>query len=101
MLLVALVAMLLVATGGSARASQARSTAGTGHVGVAQHHGRQAAAVPPASHDHSHLHLDLGATPPGEHDAISPRVDEQPVAADVSQVAGTAVVAVGRAPPAP
>ena len=47
-LMMALVAMLLVATGGSARATQqARTSAGTGHVTAAPHHGRQAASIPP------------------------------------------------------
>ncbi|MFC5678504.1 hypothetical protein [Aeromicrobium endophyticum] len=98
--MVALVAMLLVATGGSARAVQARTSAGTGHVAGTPHHGRQVTAVAPSSHDHSHLHLDLATTPPD--DQASPALivaDQVPAHAD-SYVAAATVTADGRAPPA-
>jgi hypothetical protein len=100
-LMVALVAMLLVATGGSARAVQARTSAGTGHAAATPHHGRQVTAVAPSSHDHSQLHLDLASTPPDDRVLPSPRVDGQVSAHTASHVAATTVTADGRAPPAP
>jgi hypothetical protein len=98
--MVALVAMLLVATGGSARAVQARTSAGTGHVSATPHHGRQVAAVAPSSHDHSHLHLDLAATPPHDDVPPTPRVSDRVSARASSHVAAATVTADGRAPPA-
>ena len=99
--MVALVAMLLVATGGSARAVQARTSAGTGHVSATPHHGRQVTAIAPSSHDHSHLHLDLASTPPDDDVSPSPSIDDLVSARAESHVAATTVTADGRAPPAP
>ena len=98
--MVALVAMLLVATGGSARAVQARTSAGTGHVTGMPHHGRQVAAVAPSSHDHTHLHLDLASTPPDDDVSPSPGVGDRVSPHDASHVAAVTVTADGRAPPA-
>lgn len=100
-LLMALVAMLLVATGGSARATPSRSSAGTGQVIGTPHHARQAAIVVPSSHDQSALHLDLASTPPDDDPASTASPDDRAVGDDGSQVAGTTISAVGRAPPAP
>jgi hypothetical protein len=99
-LMMALVAMLLVATGGSARATQARTSVGTGHAAAAPQHGRQTAAIAPAPHDHAQQHLDLASTPPADDASPAPRVDGRVEARDGSFVAGTTVTAVGRAPPA-
>jgi hypothetical protein len=99
-LMVALVAMLLVATGGSARAVQARTSAGTGHTAAAPHHGRQVTAIAPAAHDHSHLHLDLASTPPAEDLSPSSHVRDRVVARGAAHIAATTVTADGRAPPA-
>ncbi|MBD8606108.1 hypothetical protein IFT73_04510 [Aeromicrobium sp. CFBP 8757] len=101
-LMMALVAMLLVATGGSARATQqARTSAGTGHLTAAPQHGRQAASVPPASHDHGHLHLDLATTAPDDVASPAAVVDEPVATHDASHVAAATVTVEGRAPPAP
>lgn len=99
-LMMALVAMLLVATGGSARATPSRSSAGTGQVSGTPHHGRQAALVAPSSHDQSALHLDLASSPPDDDPTTDGRPDAEVVGDDTSQVPGTTITAVGRAPPA-
>lgn len=100
--MMALVAMLLVATGGSARATQqARTSAGTGHLTAAPQHGRHAASVPPASHDHGHLHLDLASTAPDDVASPAAVVDEPVATHDASHVAAATVTVEGRAPPAP
>jgi hypothetical protein len=98
--MVALVAMLLVATGGSARAVQARTSAGTGHVTGTPHHGRQVAAVAPSAHEHSHLHLDLASTPPDDDASPAVVVADRVVARGDVHVAAATVTADGRAPPA-
>ncbi|CAN5290812.1 hypothetical protein BH09ACT10_BH09ACT10_25810 [soil metagenome] len=100
MLMVALVAMLLVATGGSARASQQRVTIGTGHVSSVPHASRHAYVVAPSHHDHGPLHLDLDATlpssPAGPTD--SGTYDTGPVTD--AHGAARAITPLGRAPPA-
>ena len=99
--MMALVAMLLVATGGSARATQqARTSAGTGHVTAAPHHGRQAASIPPVLHDHGHLHLDLASTPPDDTTSPATVVDAPVATPDASHVDAATVTVEGRAPPA-
>ena len=96
----ALVAMLLVALAGSARAAQHRVSAGSGQSVAGPHLGRHAAVVPPASHDHGPWHLDLGSTPPD--DDVTPGATFSTVVerADTSGVSHESVAAVGRAPPA-
>ena len=99
--MMALVAMLLVATGGSARATQqARTSAGTGHVTAAPHHGRQAASIPPVLHDHGHLHLDRASTPPDDTTSPATVVDAPVATPDASHVDAATVTVEGRAPPA-
>jgi hypothetical protein len=100
-LLMALVAMLLVATGGSARATQqARTSAGSGHVASAPQHGRQAAAIPPAAHDHAQLHLDLAVIPPVDDVAPTATVDEPVGSHETAHRAAATTTVDGRAPPA-
>ena len=99
-LMMALVAMLLVATGGSARATPSRSSAGTGHVAGTPHHGRQAAVVAPSAHDQSGLHLDLASTAPDDDAPAGEQPGDRAAGDDTSYVAGTTITAVGRAPPA-
>jgi hypothetical protein len=100
-LMMALVAMLLVATGGSARATQqARTSAGTGHVTAAPQHGRQAASVAPTAPDHAQLHLDLASTPPDDVASPAAVVDERVATHPGSHHEAVAVTADGRAPPA-
>lgn len=99
-LMVALVAMLLVATGGSARATPARMSAGTGHSVASPHPGRQVAAAAPASNDQVHVHTAVASTPPAvDPAAAGPSVI--PVAEHVTaRVSTDLVTAVGRGPPA-
>ena len=98
--MMALVAMLLVATGGSARAAQPRASAGTGQAAAATQHGRQVAAVTPAAHEQVQIHLDLASTPPVD-DAPAPvRAVERTTAAGASHVAAAEITVDGRAPPA-
>ena len=100
-LTLALVAMLLVALAGSARAAQHRVTAGSGQSVAGQHLGRHAAVVLPASHDHGPWHLDLGSTPPDDAVALAATVSDVVDQADTTAVTRGSIVAVGRAPPAP
>ena len=99
-LMVALVAMLLVATGGSVRATPARLSAGSGQAVAAPHTGRHVAAVVPTSSDQAPQHVDLASTAP---DAAAPApevVDEQAAGHDRSRLSSDHVTAVGRGPPA-
>jgi len=98
-LMMALVAMLLVATGGSARATQARTSAGTGHVAAVPHAARQVAAVPVAPGDHAPVHLDLTSTPPVEASSAGAPGRVPALVPHVSHVPVDVVTAVGRAPP--
>jgi len=98
-LMVALVAMLLVAAGGSARAAQARVSAGTGHATAAPHSGRPVVALPATSNDHVPLHLDLASTLPVDAPVTVLVVDDRVRADDESYLAGDLVTAVGRGPP--
>jgi hypothetical protein len=98
--MVALVAMLLVATGGSARVAHARTSAGTGHASAMPHSGRPVAALPATSPDHAPLHLDLASTPPADALAkVLVVIDEGP-GDDESCLPGDLATAVGRGPPA-
>ncbi|MET1039208.1 MAG: hypothetical protein ABW075_13120 [Aeromicrobium sp.] len=96
----ALVAMLLVALSGSARAAQHRASAGNGQSIAAPHPSRQAVVVPAATQDHQPWHLDLDAallervTPHG-HALVSVVTTHA-----TSLVTHESVPAVGRAPPA-
>ncbi|MET0928770.1 MAG: hypothetical protein ABWX74_04600 [Aeromicrobium sp.] len=100
-LTVALVAMLLVALTGSARAAQHRTSAGTGHSAAAAQPGRHTATVPLAPHDHLPWHLDLASTPPADAETRVVAAASLVESPDRSIVAREAVAAVGRAPPAP
>lgn len=98
--MMALVAMLLVATGGSARAAQPRTSAGTGQATAAPLHGRQVAAIAPAAHEHVQIHVDLASTPPVDGAPAPVRAVERTTAASVSHVAAVEITVDGRAPPA-
>lgn len=98
--MVALVAMLLVATGGSTRAAQARTSAGTGQASAAPHLVRQAASIAPESLDHTQLHLDLASTPPAGALIETHEMADDVDGTDGSVVDRATVTAVGRAPPA-
>ncbi|MCD9198257.1 hypothetical protein [Aeromicrobium wangtongii] len=98
-LMMALVAMLLVATGGSARATQSRTSVGTGHASAAPHSGRQVALVPQLAHDPVATHLDLATTPPPDPAAPGEAEHSLPPEATSSLVPADAVSPVGRAPP--
>jgi hypothetical protein len=96
----ALVAMVLVALSGSARAAQHRVSAGNGQSIAAPHPSRQAVVVPAATQDHQPWHLDLDAAllavaEPHGHVLVS-----AVTAHDLSIVSHETVPAVGRAPPA-
>jgi hypothetical protein len=101
-LMVALVAMMLVATGGSARTVQHRVSAGTGHAAAGVPTGRSVdvkAASPQQHQQTSHL-LDLAATSPSP---APSRVDVgwTTVTHDTATYVGTtSVTPTGRAPPA-
>ncbi len=99
--MVALVAMLLVATGGSARATPARLSAGTGHTVAVPHAGRQVAAVGPTSTDQAPQHVDLACTPPAPVEVAPSPVGGQAAGQDGSWLSSETVTAVGRGPPAP
>lgn len=98
-LMVALVAMLLVAVGGSARASQARVSAGTGHASATPPSGRQVAALPSAPSDQAQLHLDLASTPPIDLPTPVSVVADRGTAGNAAYLPGDGVTAVGRGPP--
>ena len=100
-LMMALVAMLLVATGGSARAAQPRTSAGTGQAVAPPQHARQVAAIAPAAHEHVQIHLDLASTPPADGSPAPVRAAERTTTADASHVAAAEITVDGRAPPAP
>lgn len=100
-LTVALVAMLLVALGGSARAGQHRASAGTGHSLAGAQPGRHTAAVQLAPHDHTPWHLDLASTPPDDAASRADSVALTVEALDTTIVTHETIAAVGRAPPAP
>lgn len=99
-LTLAMVAMLLVALAGSARAGQHRVTAGSGQTAAAKHLGRHAAIVLPSAHDHGPWHLDLGSTPPDDDAAPVATISDVVDQADTTAVARGSITAVGRAPPA-
>ena len=99
MLMMALVAMLLVATGGSARAAQSRVSAGTGHASSTPPGGRPVAALPAVPSDQTPIHLDLASTPPVEPAVPVVLADVPAVRDEASHLAGDAVPAVGRGPP--
>jgi hypothetical protein len=97
--MVALVAVLLVATGGSARAAHSRTSVGTGHASATPTGGRQVAAVPLPAHESVATHLDLATTPPVDLPMpVGVAVDLAQDAA-LSYVPADVVTAVGRAPP--
>jgi hypothetical protein len=98
--MVALVAMLLVAAGGSVRTGGHRTSASSGSSLAAPHIGRHAAVVAPSAHDHVSVHPDLASTPPDQ--AVAQHgtgADDLSSDAD-TLVTGDAVTPVGRAPPA-
>ena len=98
--MIALVAVLLFATGGSARAAHQRVSAGTGQSSASPHHGRQVDTAAPSIHDQqSHL-LDLASTPPASSSAPDDVRAEATVVSPDSQLPAESVTAVGRAPPA-
>lgn len=98
-LMVACIAMLLVATGGSARTSQTRSTAGSGQVTTESMPNRHLAVTTSSHHDQLQLHLDLTSTPPAPFAPIlTQTVSTTPTAAQ-TYVSATTPTPVGRAPP--
>jgi hypothetical protein len=97
--MLALVAMLLVATGGSARAAQSRTSVSTGQVSPPPTGGRQVAVVPLTGHDVVVSHLDLDSTPPTEA-PLAPQLVRDTVADErPTSVPGDLISPVGRAPP--
>ena len=101
LLMIALVAMLLVATGGSARGSQHRVSAGTGQAVAAPHTGRQVDIPAPAQHDQTSHLLDLTSTPPTTDDSVRTSTVVAADAHPASYVDADGVTPTGRAPPAP
>ncbi|MRJ77096.1 hypothetical protein GEV29_11135 [Aeromicrobium sp. SMF47] len=101
-LMVALVAMLLVATGGPARGAHQRVSAGTGHATAAGvQSGRHLdVQAPTPQHDQASHLLDLASTPPSP---APQRVDAgwTTLTTDTATYVGAdAVTPTGRAPPA-
>lgn len=97
--MVAFVAMLLVAVGGSSRITQSRAIAGAGQATSDPHPVRHAALVAQAHSDELQLHLDLSSTPPAP---FAPDVTTvvTPASADVAVSTDAApVTPTGRAPP--
>jgi hypothetical protein len=97
--MVALVAALLVATGGSPRTVHHRASASSGQAGSAPHAGRHVASLASASYDQPVLHLDLASTPPADVPqgaaVLGDHVDDR----TTSFVSGDRIAAVGRGPP--
>lgn len=101
MLMIALVAMLLVATGGPARGTQHRVSAGNGAAAAAPQTGRQVDVPAPVQHDQpSHL-LDLASTPPSPDAAPLVTVGTSSADGQTPHVDASPVTPTGRAPPAP
>lgn len=99
--MMALVAMLLVATGGSARATQHRVSASTGQAAAAPQPGRQADVQAPVQQDQPAHVLDLVATS-SSRDVERPVTSWTTVTAEATPFTGTrGVTPTGRAPPAP
>ncbi|AWB92625.1 hypothetical protein C3E78_10675 [Aeromicrobium chenweiae] len=101
MLMMALVAVLLVATGGSARGVHHRVSAGAGHAAAPQQTGRQLDV--PVAHQHdqpSSHHLDLASTPPSQAPGLAD-TGWGPASTDTTTYVDAAgVTPTGRAPPA-
>nr|MCW2727935.1 hypothetical protein [Aeromicrobium sp.] len=97
--MVALVAALLVAAGGTARAAQPRVSAGTGQAGTAPQAGRHVATHPSSSYDLAALHLDLASTGPVDVPAPAGPAVEHIDGGAASFVSGDSIAAVVRGPP--
>lgn len=97
--MLALIAMLLVAVGGSPRGAQHRVSAGAGNSIAAPHPGRHVAAVAPSANDQVPWHLDLATTPTVEVPKPSTTVADQGNGDTTTYVGSHAVAEVGRAPP--
>lgn len=99
--MVAFVAMLLVAVGGSSRVTQSRVIAGAGQATSDPHPVRHAAVVAQAHSDELQLHLDLSSTPPAPF-TLDLTTVVTPSSTDVTaSVDAATVTPTGRAPPTP
>lgn len=99
-LMATLVAVLLVATSGSARASEQTTDAGTSHAGQDHHAVRHAAITVQQTPDRPGAHLDLASTPPVAAPAVGAATAPVVDGADDVRPGTTVVSPVGRAPPA-
>ncbi|MCW2769793.1 MAG: hypothetical protein JWR27_1226 [Aeromicrobium sp.] len=100
-LMAALVAVLLVATGGSVRAAHQRVSAGPSHASVAGQAARHTTLTVADTHDRPGAHLDLTATPASEPAVVGAPATYVVEAAELVRPGVDAITAVGRAPPAP
>ncbi|WP_456697457.1 hypothetical protein [Aeromicrobium sp. P5_D10] len=98
-LMVTCVAMLLVATGGTARSTATRAMSAAGQATTESTPGRHLAVSTPSQHDQLQLHLDLASTPPEPFEPIlTPTISTVPSDAQTRLSAGTPAP-LGRAPP--